>query len=91
MATNLRLHAAAARAVQEEARRTGRSQQQIIREAVDAHLGLAGASAGVRTGDQLIATSAVLAPRLSYRRTAHRIRLARGTSSLDLLDRNDRF
>lgn len=41
MATNLRLSEAAADALRRTAESTGRSQQQLLREAVDRYLGLA--------------------------------------------------
>ena len=45
MATNLRLSPESARALQDAARASGRSQQELIREALDQYLGLRSESA----------------------------------------------
>ncbi len=91
MATNLRLRHDAAEAVRREAERTGRSQQDVIRDAVDHHLGLA--RQGARGGDIdiLVADGTVRRPRRPYRRAAHRLALDPGVTSTDLLDRQDRI
>lgn len=91
MATNLRLRPEAKEAVRLEADRTGRSQQAVIREAIDRHLGLV--PPGTPTGDlaRLVATGTVRPPRTPYRRPANRARLPSGVTSADLLDRADRF
>lgn len=91
MATNLRLRPDAEEAVRREAERTGRSQQEVIREAIDVHLGL---SAGTdRNGelDALVATGTVRPPRASYRKVAKRLTLPPEVTSADLLDRDDRI
>jgi hypothetical protein len=74
-----------------EARRSGRSQQDVIRTAVDRYLAL------VRTGDSpgsdldtLVSTGAVRPPRMPYRRPRRRLALPAGVTTADLLDREDR-
>lgn len=76
-------------AVRREALRTGRSQQEVIREAVNRHLGLA---ATERPRDEL---GALIATGVVRHRGSHpltwRLRLAEGMASADLLDRDDRI
>lgn len=91
MATNLRLRPEAEEAVRAEAERTGRSQQELIREAVDRYLGLTSGPSPLRSvSETLIATQTVLPARSPYRELDELIRLPEGTSTLDLLDRDDR-
>ena len=92
MATNLRLRQDAEDAVRREARRTGRSQQDVIRDAIDRHLGLSTRSAQ-SSGELnvLIATGAVRPPRSAYRKATRRLVLPSEMTSTDLLDRNDRI
>lgn len=76
MATNLRLRPDAEEAVRAEAARTGKSQQDVIREAVDRYLGLAPMSERLRS------------PRSAYREPEP---VALGErSSTELLARDDR-
>ena len=94
MATNLRLSPEAEDAVRAEARRTGRSQQEIIRAAVNRYLSLAPEpDSGVQKSDleQLIASGGVRAPRTPYRRPRRRFKLPSGSTTRDLLDRSDRI
>ncbi len=89
MATNLRLRPDAEAAVRAEAARTGQSQQELIRAAVDRYLGLDERDQ-IRTGrDALIASGELLPPRTPYREAEERVSL--GASSLELLDRDDRL
>lgn len=88
MATNLRLSEQAAEAVRAEAKRSGRSQQDVIRAAVDQYL----APQSIRTTrnhirDQIIppATPFMTIPEEDM------LELPEGMSSLDLLDREDRI
>ncbi|HEY2982615.1 MAG TPA: hypothetical protein VGJ38_00585 [Jatrophihabitantaceae bacterium] len=91
MATNLRLRPDAEIALRAEAERTGRSQQDILRDALDRHLGLHTAeSAGSNDREAAIASGVVRPPRTPYRRVQPAIRLRRGTS-LELLGREDRI
>jgi hypothetical protein len=90
MATNLRLRPDAEAALRREAERTGRSQQEVIREAIDHHLGLASGNPSDELG-ALLASGAARPPRARYRRPVHRLELSTGLSSDDLLDRVDRI
>ena len=89
MATNLRLGAEAEAALRAEAERTGRSQQDILREAVGRYLGLIPSQAN--EADMLIIRGKVAPPRVPFRDVRPRLRLRPGEGSLDLLDRADRF
>lgn len=94
MATNLRLHPDAESALRAEAERTGRSQQDILREALDRYLHRTTAPAipsGQTDREALVASGVVLAPRTPYRRVTPDIVAPEGTSSLELLDRGDRL
>lgn len=92
MATNLRLRPETETALRERAESTGRSQQELIREALDQFLGLS-ARPDVAPGSiaDLIARGVLIAPREPYRRVTNPIKLPEGVTSLDLLDREDRF
>ncbi len=89
MATNLRLRPDAEDAVRAEAKRTGRSQQEVIREAIDRYLVLGPETAGSDL-DLLVASGAVRPPRLPYRRPRRRLTLPVGVTTAELLDRSDR-
>ena len=94
MATNLRLSHEAEEAVRAEARRSGRSQQEVIRAAINRYLSLAPEEEGGQQKsdlDQLIAAGLVRPPRTPYRRPRRRLRLTDGVTSADLLDRSDRI
>ncbi|HEY3633263.1 MAG TPA: ribbon-helix-helix protein, CopG family [Jatrophihabitantaceae bacterium] len=93
MATNLRLRPEAEEALRAEAERTGRSQQDILREAVDRYLGVAPdkRSVGATDREAALASGLVRPPRSPYRKITPRIRLPEGTTSLDLLGRDDRI
>ncbi|MBJ7458366.1 MAG: ribbon-helix-helix protein, CopG family [Thermoleophilaceae bacterium] len=90
MATNLRLSKQAAAAVKAEAERTGRSQQDVIRTAVDAYLAPPSATTPPEREpswrDQLIP------PKTPFRTIpeSEMIIMPEGMTSLDLLDREDR-
>ena len=92
MATNLRLKPGTETALREESERTGRSQQDLIREALDQYLGLKETPSSARASIQdLIDSGLVRPPRMPYRRATRRLKLPEGVTSLDLLDREDRF
>ena len=91
MATNLRLRRDAEEALRAEAERTGRSQQEVIRTAIDLHLGLSPKTAEASELDVMIASGTVRPPRTPYRRATRRITLPESVSSADLLDRSDRI
>jgi hypothetical protein len=92
MATNLRLSERAAKAVREEAEASGRSQQDVIRSAVDKYLGLGNED---QTSERVRrARAKTLPPQSPFREIdpADRLELPPGVkSSLELLDREDRF
>lgn len=79
------------KALRDEAERTGRSQQDLIREALDRFLGLAVVTPVRTSMDDLIARGVVIPARVPYRRPHKLIELPDGVTSLDLLDREDRF
>jgi predicted DNA-binding protein len=90
MATNLRLKPDLERALRDEAERTGRSQQEIIRSALDAYLGRVTESD--LSSDAVARRRARLIPaKRPYRAPRVRIDLPDGVTSLDLLDREDRL
>lgn len=84
MATNLRLSEQAAAALRDEAERSGRSQQALLREAVDRYLGRQPSDDAL---DRTVATGLVKAP-APFRDITPKMRLAEGVSALDLLDRD---
>ncbi|MBB5838627.1 ribbon-helix-helix protein, CopG family [Kribbella italica] len=91
MATNLRLSPEAALALQAESERTGRSQQDILREAVDRHLHLVQDERVTSDRERAWTAQVVRPARVPYRKVTPTLRLPEGMNSLDLLDRNDRF
>lgn len=84
MSTNLRLSSEAAAALREAAAESGRSQQELIREAVDRYLG--------RTGEpgplQRAIESGLVNPPTRFQDIAPSIRLQHGLTTEDLLDRD---
>ena len=88
MATNLRLRPEAEKALRDQSAKTGRSQQELIRMAVDEFLGLS--TPRTATLDELIAAGIVTPPR-PVREGVSPLTLPPGTTSLGLLDREDRF
>lgn len=86
---NLRLGAEAEAALRAEAQRTGRSQQDILREAIGTYLGLIPSQIG--DNDPLISRGKVAPPRIPFRDVQPRLHLRPGENSLDLLDRDDRI
>lgn len=89
MATNLRLREELEVALRERAERTGRSQQELIREALERYLGL-GNPRDISI-EELIARGVVRPAREPMRHSDHLLTLPPGVTSLDLLDREDRF
>ena len=85
VATNLRLDERAASALRNESQRTGRSQQELLREAIDRYLGLGGDESG---RDRAVRSGLVRSPS-PFLDAEPSIRLAAGLSTLDLLDRDD--
>ena len=91
MAMNLRLSPEAEEAVRREAERTGRSQQEVIREAVGRHLGLVTSESARSELGVLVSTGNVRPPRAPSRKVVRRLSLPPGVTSADLLDRGDRI
>jgi plasmid stability protein len=91
MATNLRLRPDAQEALRTRAAATGRSQQELIREAVDRYLGLAPDPVPRTTEGALLASGAVLVARNDFRESDALLPLPEGISTLRLLARDDRF
>ena len=91
MATNLRLRPDAQAALRTQAAATGRSQQELIREAVDRYLGLASEPVPRTAEGALLASGAVLVARTDFRECDDLLPLPEGLSTLRLLDRDDRF
>jgi hypothetical protein len=89
MATNLRLSEQAAAAVKAEAMRTGRSQQDVIRAAVDTYL----ASPSSPPVNAPSWRDELIPPKTPFRTVPldERATLSEGVTSLDLLDREDRI
>lgn len=87
MSTNLRLSEELAAALRKESTRTGRSQQEIVREAIAAKLGLitneTDLEKAIREGQ--------VEPPEPFRDFDPPLTLPRGRSSLDLLKRDDRL
>jgi plasmid stability protein len=86
MSTNLRLSEELASALREEAARRGKSQQDVVREAIAKELGMAPESSPM---EQAVRAGIVEAPE-PFRDAPPTLRLPNGMSSLDLLDREDR-
>lgn len=84
MAMNLRLRPEAAAALKAESERTGLSQQEILKRAVDEHLGLSGAQRPAVYPDW------VIPPKRMYEPLTPAFRLPDGVTTTDLLDREDR-
>lgn len=77
---NLRLRPEVAEALRAESERTGVSQQEILRRAVDDHLGLAAAARSRRLPDW------VEPPRQVFRDVVPRVALPEGITSEQILD-----
>lgn len=84
MSTNLRLSEEAATALRKAATQSGRSQQDLLREAVDRYLGL---NAAPSSRDRAVTAGLVKAP-TPFRDVVPFIRLRRGRTILELLDRD---
>lgn len=91
MAMNLRLRPEAAEALRLEAQRVGRSQQELVREAVDRYLGLTTDGLGATQPPGLYASGQLEPARRPFRRAEKRLKLPLGITSSDLLDREDRL
>lgn len=87
---NLRLRPDAEEALRIEAERSDRSQQDVLRAAVDRYLGI-GAGRDVSQEDELITSGRVRPSRTPYRRVVPREDTASSVPTSELLDRDDRF
>lgn len=90
MATNLRLRPEVERALRAEAQRSGRSQQEVIRAALDHYLGLAGGDVA-SAPDAELRRLGLCPPRMPFREATTWLELPPGVTTADLLDRDDRF
>lgn len=90
MAVNLRLDETTERALREHSAATGRSQQDIMRDAIASYLGIV---TRVDMTDEAVERrrAALIPPRRPYARPTVSLRLSDGVASLDLLDRDDRL
>ncbi len=90
MATNLRLDGDIERALRELSLATGRSQQDIMREAIATYLGIA---TRVDMTDAAIERrrAGLIPPKRPYSRPRTTLRLTGGVTSVDLIDREDRL
>jgi len=84
VAVNLRLSDDAAAALRAASRRTGRSQQELLREAVDRYLGL---ERPATAREQAIA-SGLVRPPTEFRDFEPTVQLRAGVTTADLLDRD---
>jgi hypothetical protein len=85
MAMNLRLRPDAAEALREESERTGVSQQEILRRAVDEHLGLTPRPVPATLPDWVIPADEPFRIRRPW------LTLPPGVTVVDLIDREDRL
>jgi len=93
MATNLRLRPETQDALRAEAQRTGRSQQELIRDAVDRSLGLSGPSVEGADAERegQLADVGVRPARLPFRELDDLVVLPPGLTGEDLIARGDRL
>ncbi|MDQ2796462.1 MAG: hypothetical protein M3Y06_04775 [Actinomycetota bacterium] len=93
MATNLRLRQETQDALRAEAGRTGSSQQQLIRDAVDRFLGLGAPSSEGSDGERerRLAEAGTRPPRLPFRELDDLVLLPPGVTGDDLVDRGERL
>jgi hypothetical protein len=89
MATNLRLRADAERALRERAASTGRSQQELLREAVDRYLGLDGSRVPEGPVAALLVSGRALPPRAAHKELERLVPLPAGMTTETLLARDE--
>lgn len=87
---NLRLRPDVEQALRAEADRSHRSQQDVLRAAVDRYLGLDDHEAN-RPRDEVLTSGRVRPPRTAYRKILPDAGVTSDVPSLALLDRDDRF
>ena len=88
---NLRLPPETERALRAEAARSGRSQQQLIREALDRYLQSSDDRSRASTAESLIASRRLLPARTPFRDVVPKLRLPSGITTGDLIARDDRI
>ncbi|WP_344149331.1 hypothetical protein [Kribbella yunnanensis] len=86
---NLELGAELAAALRAASERTGKSQQALVHEAVTLHVSGNGVPGSDR--ERARAEGLVQPARIPYRKVVPRLLLQADTSTLELLDRDDRF
>jgi hypothetical protein len=94
MATNLRLRPETENALRDESERSGRSQQDLMREAIDQYLGLSRREGAIPGSiESLIAQGVLIPPTMPYRRAENPFVPSDGLTSEELIerDREDRF
>lgn len=91
MATNLRLRPATAEALRAESARTGKPQQQIIRDAVEQYLASIVEPVEKQQSDDTLGGLIRPARRPFGSATVPPLTLRDGETTADLLDRDDRF
>jgi ribbon-helix-helix CopG family protein len=92
VATNLRLRPRAEAALKERAAATGRSQQELMRDALDLYLGLVDAPPDrrPRSREELYAAGLLIPARGPLRRVDVPLDTG-GLTSIEMLNRDDRF
>ncbi len=85
MAVNLRLPESLEVALREEAASSGRSQQRIIRDALELHL------RSPESRPPALVRRSIPEPRVPFRPSSERFVLPSGVTSLELLQREDRI
>jgi hypothetical protein len=91
VATNLRLRPELEAALRQEAERSGRTQQALIREALERFLGLSASTSAGHSLDELVAAGVVKPARPMLPRPERLLSLPDGVTTMDLLDRENRF
>jgi hypothetical protein len=86
VSTNLRLNEQTVTALCDASRRSGRSQQDLIREALDRFLGL---NTGARSRDRAVVTAGLVRAPGPFLDLVPSVTLPDGVTTLDLLDRGD--
>lgn len=90
MALNVRLRPDEEEALRAKADRSGRSQQELLREALDRHLGIS-SPGPEHEWEHLINSGKVLPPHGEYRKVVPTESLPPGWNTGDPLDREDRL
>ena len=91
MATNLRLTPELEAALRLEAERSKRSQQEVIRAAIERYLGLDDGSESSLEATKRAYRQKVIPPRTPFRSSDDLLVLPEGMTSLELMQRGDRL